>query len=210
MQCLSENHKTMNIETLRRLLKSLSAQPHGLLNKRNRLFIGQPADSFRPAAVLLAVVPHQEEWKILLTKRAETLKHHTGQVAFPGGGYDQEDASLTVTALREAHEEVGTPCHTWETFDIIPPCYTPSGYAVYTVPALSETEPKLILNPSEVAEAFYVPLSFVLDTANYRQRIFQYQNQTTQTPALPYLHYDIWGLTASILYSMAEHFRHYR
>ncbi|EGZ44430.1 NUDIX hydrolase [Neisseria wadsworthii] len=200
----------MNTETLRDFLKSLSSQQHGLLNKRNTLFIEQPADSFRPAAVLLALVPRQEEWQILLTKRAETLKHHTGQVAFPGGGYDTEDASLTETALREAHEEVGTPCHTWETFDIIPPCYTPSGYAVYTVPALSETEPRLTLNPSEVAEAFYVPLSLALDTANYQQRIFQYQNRTVQSPALPYLHYDIWGLTASILYSMAEHFRRYR
>ncbi|MDO4640578.1 MAG: CoA pyrophosphatase [Neisseria sp.] len=195
----------MNTETLSHFLALLSQRQHTSLARRNALF-DPNSESFTPAAVLLPVVKHQEEWQILMTKRADTLRHHTGQIAFPGGRKDAEDASLTDTALREAYEEIGTPPHIWQTFETMPPCYTPSGYAVYTVPALCPQTPVLTLNESEVAEAFYIPLAIVLNTSSYTQRTFRHRNHTAQSPALPYLHYDIWGLTASILYSLAQIF----
>lgn len=203
MKCLSENTTiNMDKETLIRFLQNLSSQPNPTLDRRNALF--SPAQTFLPAAVLLGIVPFRREWCILLTKRTNTLRHHTGQIAFPGGRRDPQDATFTATALREANEEIGTPPSVWQTFDPIAPCRTPSGYAVHTIPALAETEPALTPNPQEVAETFYIPLAVVLDRANYVRRAFTHGNRTLHTPALPYRHYDIWGLTAGILYTLAE------
>lgn len=198
----------MNSETLHHFFAQLGKQQQTLPNPRNALF-ERPLENFLPAAVLLPAVLRGQEWQILLTKRADTLRHHTGQIAFPGGRQDPEDGSPAATALRETQEEIGTPQHIWQTFDVLPPYFTPSGYAVYPVPAVCSTEPELTPNPAEVAETFYVPLSHVLNPANYRQRTFTHRNRSIQTPALPYQHYDIWGLTAGILYSVAESFRQY-
>ncbi|MDO4248303.1 MAG: CoA pyrophosphatase [Neisseria sp.] len=194
----------MDQTDLSRFLQSLSQGQSALPNRRNALF--DPAQPFRHAAVLLGIVPRNKEWQVLLTKRADTLRLHTGQIAFPGGGRDPEDTSFAATALREAHEEVGTPRDVWQTFEAMPPWYTPSGYAVHTVPALARQEPVLTPDPGEVAEAFYIPLSVVLNPALYRQRSFTHLNRTVQTPSLSYLHYDIWGLTAGILYTLADRF----
>lgn len=204
-RCLPENIEFMNKEAISHLLTLLSEHQHTLLAQRNALFDAH-SEPFQSAAVLLPVVMHQEQWQILMTKRADTLRHHTGQVAFPGGKQDPRDNSPTDTALREAYEEIGTPPTIWQTFNSTPPCYTPSGYAVHTIPALCPQTPLLKLNTSEVAEAFYIPLSIVLNRSSYVQQTFCHHNRTIETPALRYRHYDIWGLTAGILYTMAQIF----
>lgn len=164
----------------------------------------------REAAVLLGVVKRGSEWQILLTRRNASLPEHAGQIALAGGRKDEEDASLTHTALRETAEETGIGAEHWQTFPQFQPYYTPSGYIVSPVPALCSGSPPTFPNAAEVAEIFYLPLSVALDTQCYENRTFTHNGRRLDAPALPYLHYDIWGLTAMILYDLADRYRQYR
>lgn len=173
--------------------------------ERNR-FVRQEG---KTAAVLLAVVRREGQWQIVLTRRADTLRHHTGQIAFAGGRSDEGDKDFIVTALRETEEETGIAPHFWQVFPPLPPYYTPSGYEVHPVLALCPENPPTCVNSGEVAEIFYLPLDFALDMDNYGSRSFIYEGNMIATPVLPYLHYDIWGLTALILYGLAERYQYY-
>lgn len=159
------------------------------------------------AAVLLAVVFHQQQWQILLTRRSDGLRQHNGQIAFAGGRRDAQDLNPTDTALRETAEEIGVLPQFWQTFPVLPPHYTPSGYEVHPIPAICTHSPVIHANADEVAEVFYLPLSIALNPAAYGQRTLSYRNQRLASPILPYLHYDIWGLTAIILFSLAERYQ---
>ena len=174
--------------------------------ERNQLVIPK---TVKEAAVLVGIVLHEGAWQILLTKRAETLRQHTGQIAFAGGRKDVQDDSLTATALREAYEETAIPIATWQTFAPLPFYDTPSGYRVTPVPAVCTQPVNPKANPDEVAEIFYLPLDFALNLQNYTFRQLHHNNQTLALPALPFRHYDIWGLTAIILYGLAERYQQY-
>lgn len=175
-------------------------------NLRNRFL--NPAQC-KVAAVLLAVVKKDEQWQILFTRRSGSLRHHTGQIALAGGRYEPQDFNLTQTALRETREEVGILPQTWQTFPALSPHYTPSGYEVHPIPALSTGNPNIQTNPDEVAEVFYVPFDFVMNLQHYEMRPLQHQGKTIAMPTLPFQHYDIWGLTAVILYGLAERYQQY-
>lgn len=163
----------------------------------------------KEAAVLVGMVLHEGAWQILLTKWAETLRQHTGQIAFAGGRKDAQDDSLTATALREAYEETAIPVTTWQTFAPLPFYDTPSGYRVTPIPAICIQPVNPKANPDKVAEIFYLPLNFALNLQNYTFRQLHHNNQTLALPALPFRHYDIWGLTAIILYGLAECYQQY-
>lgn len=173
---------------------------------RNQIFA---ADGYTEAAVLLPVVFHERQWQIILTRRSANLRRHTGQISFAGGKKEPHDVTPAQTALREAEEEIGTHPAVWQTFPALPPHYSPSGYEVRPVPALNAGSPNLTANPDEVAEIIYLPLETALNPQNYRPRTLQYRGQTIRPPALSYLHHDIWGLTAMILYGLAERYRHH-
>ncbi|WP_107879658.1 NUDIX hydrolase [Neisseria animaloris] len=193
----------MTYNELSRFLQEAARYPALTGSLRNHLFAAtQPLR----AAVLLAVVCRSRQWEVLLTRRSDTLRHHTGQIALAGGRCDPQDNGPTYTALRETAEETGIASAQWQTFPPFEPYYTPSGYAVFPVPALSTDNPPTQANADEVAEIFYVPLAFVLDKNNYQSRELHYNGRTLSTPTLPYLHYDIWGLTATILYDLAERY----
>lgn len=187
---------------VRALLGSLAELELPRLAARNA-FLQQRIATFREAAVLLGVVPHQNRWHIVLTRRSAGLRHHTGQIALPGGRRDPQDSDLTATALREAHEEIGTPPQVWQTFAPLAALHSPSGFAVSAVPALSLSEPALMPSENEVAETFYLPLQTALDPQRYRIRA-EYAAAPFPIYELPFKHYDIWGLTAGILYALSE------
>ena len=194
----------MNTDHLTHFLTQASRFSSRMQAERNQLVTAQTA---KEAAVLVGIVLHEGAWQILLTKRAETLRQHTGQIAFAGGRKDAQDDSLTATALREADEETAIPITAWQTFAPLPFYDTPSGYRVTPVPAVCTQPVNPKANPDEVAKIFYLPLDFALNLQNYTFRQLHHNNQTLALPTLPFRHYDIWGLTAIILYGLAERYQ---
>lgn len=196
----------MNTDQLIHFLTQASRFSSRMQAERNQLFT---AHTVKEAAVLVGIVLHEGAWQILLTKRAETLRQHTGQIALAGGRKDAQDDSLTATALREAYEETAIPIAAWQTFAPLPFYDTPSGYRVTPVPAICTQPVNPKANPDEVAEIFYLPLDFALNLQNYSYRHLHHNNQTLALPALLFQRYDIWGLTAIIIYGLAERYQQY-
>ena len=195
----------MNTDHLIHFLTQASRFSSRMQAERNQLVTTK---TVKEAAVLVGIALHEGAWQILLTKRAETLRQHTGQIAF-AGRKDAQDDSLTATTLREAYEETAIPIAAWQTFAPLPFYDTPSGYRVTPVPAICTQPVNPKANPDEVAEIFYLPLDFTLNLQNYSYRHLHHNNQTLAPPALPFRHYDIWGLTAIILYGLAERYQQY-
>ncbi len=123
----------------------------------------------QPAAVLVPVIHREPEATLLFTERTGGLRSHAGQIAFPGGRIDPDDASPEAAALREAEEEIGLKPEFIETLGRGPDYLTGSGYHVALVIAVVRPGFALKLNPAEVADAFEVPLSFLMDPANHRK-----------------------------------------
>ena len=153
----------------------------------------------RPAAVLIGVLDDH----VILTKRASTLKHHPGQIAFPGGKLDG-DETVAQAALREAHEEVGLSPKIVTVLAELPPHETVTSYAVTPVLARIEREFSPVLEPGEVAECFRVPLSFLMDPANYAVEGRRWRGMRREFFTVPYGPYYIWGATARMLKSLAD------
>ena len=153
----------------------------------------------RPAAVLIPVVEREPEATFLLTERNRRLRSHAGEIAFPGGRIDPEDGDASAAALREAGEEIGLAPEHVEILGVGPDYLTGSGYQVAPVFALVRPHFELRLNPDEVADAFEVPLSFLMDAENHRKGSRIWQGVTRSFFEMPYRERHIWGVTAGIL-----------
>ena len=153
----------------------------------------------RPAAVLIGVI----NGDVILTKRASTLKHHPGQIAFPGGKLDGEETAAEA-ALREAHEEIGLDAAHVQILATLPPHETVTSYTV--TPVLAQITKDFVATPEvgEVAEVFRVPLSFLLNPSNYIIEGRHWRGVRREFFTVPYGPYYIWGATARILKSLAE------
>ncbi len=159
----------------------------------------------RPASVLIPV--YADRAVLILTKRSGQLKHHPGQIAFPGGKQDPTDASPTAAALREAHEEIGLSPSQVEVLGTLPTHETVTGYAVTPVVGLVHGPFAPIPEAGEVDEVFEVPLDHVLNPARYRVEGRRWQGRRRYYFAVPYGPYYIWGATARILRALAERSR---
>ncbi len=174
---------------------------------------GQPVQ----ASVLLPLVVREVEGygpmatAVLLTQRNADLRHHGGQISFPGGRRDPEDADEVATALREAQEEVGLAPERIEVIGRLPNYETGTGFMITPVVGLIHAKPHetdmldLKTDPGEVAEVFEVPLSFLLDSNNHQRRALQVGEQELSFFAMPWWpshreeDYFIWGATAAML-----------
>src|SRR6218665_684111 len=154
------------------------------------------------ASVLLAIVL-REQPMVLLTERTAHLSTHSGQVAFPGGRADPQDASATDTALREAQEEVGLEPGFVEVLGTLSTYLTGSAFIITPVVGLVQPGCVLRPNPCEVAQLFEVPLAFLLDPANHRRHVFDRDGVRREWFSMPYQDGDknhyIWGATAGML-----------
>lgn len=154
------------------------------------------------ASVLLAIV-QREQPMVLLTERTAHLSTHSGQIAFPGGRADPEDASPAGTALREAHEEVGLEREFVEVLGTLPTYVTGSSFIITPVVALVHPDCVLRPNPYEVADLFEVPLAFVLNPAHHRRHVFDRDGVRREWFSMPYQDGSknrfIWGATAGML-----------
>jgi len=158
----------------------------------------------KPAGVLIPVIQTKAELSVLLTQRAADLKHHPGQVSFPGGRMEEHDADVRVTALRETHEEVGIQPHTVSVIGYLESMPTITGYAVTPVIGLVEGPTQLSIDTTEVEYAFEVPLEFLLDASNDRPVERELEGRRVTMMELHYEDQRIWGATAMMLQSLRK------
>ena len=160
----------------------------------------KPTDGvLRPAGVLAPVIIRDGVAELILTKRSSALKHHPGQIAFPGGKQDENDDDVVAAALREAHEEIGLPPNLVDVLGILPTHETVTGFQVTPVIGLVREEFVITPEPGEVEEVFFVPLSHVLKEANFSVQSRRWRGQMRSYYAVPYGPYYIWGATARML-----------
>ncbi|CAN5381304.1 CoA pyrophosphatase [soil metagenome] len=157
----------------------------------------------RPAAVLIAVVEHEQP-TVLLTQRAAHLNDHAGQISFPGGKIDATDASPLDAALREAEEEVGLDRRFVEPLGYLDLYATGFGFRI--LPTVARVKPgfTLRINENEVESAFEVPLAFLMDPTNHQLHSKEFRGIERSYYAMPFAERYIWGATAGILRVLYE------
>lgn len=164
----------------------------------------KPAEHRRlkAAAVLVPIIWRPMGPTVLLTRRADTLNSHTGQVAFPGGRIDPGEG-VVEAALREAREEVGLEPDRIRPLGLSDPYETGTGFCVTPVVAMVDPPFTLALNPDEVAVAFETPWDFLMDTGNHRQESLVWNGAERWFWAMRWddvgTERYIWGATAGMI-----------
>ncbi len=156
------------------------------------------------AAVLIGMVERPGGPAILLTQRTEHLRDHAGQISFPGGRIEPGDASPAAAALREAEEEIGLAPAKVEVLGELAPYDTVTGFRIHPVVGWIEPPLTLRLDRHEVADAFEVPLQFVVDPVNQRRHSYRRGPLTRGYYVVPYQGRFIWGATAGILVNFSS------
>ncbi len=160
------------------------------------------------AAVLVGLVPRDTGVRVLLTRRTDSLRHHAGQVSFPGGRIEADDLDVVSAALREAQEEIGLGRDLATPLGFLDPLITITGFRV--LPVVARIDPGFVAvpDPGEVAEVFEVDLDFLMHPDNLEHVDIEYRGRTRHVlqfrspPQAP--QQRIWGVTASILFNLRE------
>lgn len=177
---------------------TLAGVPPELTERYRHLLPAQP----RPAAVLVPLIDHPSGLTVLLTERAPDLRHHAGQIAFPGGRIEPHDGGPVAAALRESEEEIGLARDQVEVLGFLRDHIVLTGFRVTPVVALVAPELPLRLDATEVAAVFEVPLAFLLDAANHRFRRRPIGDGKIDVYDIPYGNRNIWGATAGMLVAL--------
>jgi 8-oxo-dGTP pyrophosphatase MutT (NUDIX family) len=157
----------------------------------------------RTAAVLVPILDLDEP-ELVLTRRAEHLPHHPGQVAFPGGAAEDDDASAVQTALREANEEIGLPIDAALPIGFLDRMDTVSDYRVLPVVALVRPPVQWMIDEREVSEVFTVPASVAFDRASYEPGIYERDGHKYRVWTLHWDDHKVWGVTAAMLMNLVQ------
>ncbi|MEZ8101457.1 CoA pyrophosphatase [Vibrio bivalvicida] len=164
--------------------------------------------NLRKASVLIGFVERTHGINVLFTRRAKHLKHHPGQVSFPGGKFETTDLDLSHTALRETFEEVGIEQDKIEIFGQMPELVTISRFTVTPYLAFICSDYQTQIDTNEVDEVFEVPASVVLDKEKLHSQQFRVNNFSHRVFGLSYNSHFIWGMTAQIIQAMQNHIMH--
>ncbi|MFZ2994994.1 CoA pyrophosphatase [Sphingobium sp.] len=162
-----------------------------------------------PAAVLVAITDRPEPG-LILTMRADTLRKHAGQIAFPGGRVDPGDADEIAGALREAQEEIGLPPHVADIIGVTDRYHTFTGFDIVPVLAVIPPDLPLRAQEAEVADWFELPLAFALDPANRVRQEIEFAGATRHFYEIMWQGRRIWGITAAILANLSRRLGHDR
>ena len=162
------------------------------------------ASELRPAAVLVPIVDRPDGATMLLTQRASHLRHHSGQVSFPGGRVAEGDPSPEATALRETREEIGLDAARVDLLGRLGDYHTRTGFRITPVVGVVSPPFDLRADANEVEDIFEVPLAFLLDPANHRRESRVWQGETRWFYAMPYEGRYIWGATAGMLVNLSR------
>ena len=158
----------------------------------------------RPAAVLVPFVRRGDDLSLLFTRRNEHLRHHPGQVSFPGGGIDAEDRDEVAAALRETSEETGISPALVEPFGFLDCLETVSGYCVTPVAGFVRANYSIRLQSDEVDAVFEVPFDFIRAPANLRHEQIFWRGRERAIYAFEWNGQRIWGATAAILKNLLD------
>lgn len=157
----------------------------------------------RPAAVLVGVRDGVQP-RLVLTVRTDHLQDHAGQVAFPGGRTDPDDADAIATALRESEEEIGLERHLVTPIGFLDRFETISGYTITPVVARIDPQARLYPAPDEVAEVFEVPVSFFMEPQNLKRYTMDFRGQRRDMVEFMHGGHRIWGATAAMLLNLLQ------
>lgn len=195
---------TLAPDNLRRRFETAPPWTPEIAGDGRRFIAGESA----AAAVLLPLVMRDDGLRVLLTRRSDQLRDHAGQISFPGGRTEPYDVDAVATALRETEEEVGLDRRHVEVIGSLPRYHTVTSYVITPVVALVRPGFTLALDSSEVAEAFEVPLQFLMTPAHHQRHRFEMVGQQRQFLSMPWQGrgddgqprgYFIWGATAAML-----------
>ncbi|MEJ2603125.1 MAG: CoA pyrophosphatase [Gammaproteobacteria bacterium] len=157
-----------------------------------------------PAGVLIPLLARGTTYHVLFTRRSPDLRHHPGQVSFPGGRMESSDRDITDAALREAEEEVGLPRGHVRIAGYLESHVTITGYAVTPVVGLVHRGFRIRPQPSEVEEAFEVPLEFLMEVDNLRCSWREFEGVEVPVYECHYGGHRIWGATAAMLVTLRQ------
>ena len=186
-------------ERLRQIIGAYQAQP--LAHDPTAIANDAPP---KPAGVLVPLVQAADEWRVLLTQRTSHLTHHAGQISFPGGRVEPDDASPAMAALREAEEEISLAPDRVELIGAIDDYRTVTNYCVTPVVGLIADTGPLRADENEVAAIFDVPLSHFLSPENFERHDRIVDGRARSFYAVPYDKRFIWGATAAMLKNLSS------
>ena len=163
------------------------------------------ADPLMPAAVLVPLVGHADGLTVLLTQRTAHLYHHGGQISFPGGRIESADRSPEAAALRETEEEIGLAPDRVDLLGRLDEHVTGTGFHIVPIVGLIDPPLHLTLDPFEVAEAFEVPLAFIMSRANHQRRaVVTAAGEERWSTVINHRDRQIWGATAPMLVNLSN------
>jgi len=187
---------------LKRALYPLDAAPIGPGWNHAELVDLAEDGASAEAAVLCGLVPREQGTAVLLTRRTDCLRHHAGQVSFPGGRMEPSDADAVATALRESCEEIALGPAQVQALGYLDPFVTASGFRVTPVVGVIDSAFVAVPQPDEVAEVFEVPLAYLMEPDHLRSVELQFRGRPRRVVEYDWPAHRIWGATAAILLNL--------